>query len=120
MTTFKLGKLVVLMGVIGHWLSCLWFWTGTLDSNFQDPRGNELIGWTYRELGGDSTTNPFYFYSKSFYWAIMTMTTVGYGDIFPSTEYELVVAIGGMIIGGFVFGLVVGNLAELSKRANPG
>ena len=120
MTTFKLGKLVILMGVIGHWLSCLWFWTGTLDSTFTDVHGNLLIGWTYRELGGDSTTNPFYFYAKSFYWAIMTMTTVGYGDIVPSTEFELIVAIVGMIIGGFVFGLVVGNLAELSKRANPG
>ena len=24
-----------------------------------------------------------------------------------------------MLIGGFVFGLIVGNLAELSKRKNP-
>lgn len=120
MTTFKLGKLVILMVVIGHWLSCLWFWTGTLDSNFKDAYGNPLIGWTFRELGGESTTSPFYLYSKSFYWAVMTMTTVGYGDIFPSTEFELIVAITGMIIGGFVFGLIVGNLAELSKRANPG
>lgn len=120
MTTFKLGKLVILMGVIGHWLSCIWFWTGTLDSTFQDAHGNKLIGWTYRELGGDSSTNSFYYYSKSFYWAVMTMTTVGYGDITPSTEFELVVAIIGMVIGGFVFGLVVGNLGELSKRANPG
>jgi hypothetical protein len=120
MTTFKLTKIVILICVVGHWLSCLWYWTGTLDSELLDAHGNPLVGWTIRELGGDSTRNPFYFYGKSFYWAVMTMTTVGYGDIFPSTEFELMVAVAGMIIGGFIFGLIVGNLAELSKRANPG
>ena len=48
------------------------------------------------------------------------MTTVGYGDIIPNTGWETVIAVIGMIIGGFVFALVVGSLSELSKRSNPG
>ncbi len=43
---------------------------------------------------------------------------VGYGDIVPHTKYEIGVTIVSMIIGGFIFGTIVGNLAELSKRAN--
>jgi hypothetical protein len=50
----------------------------------------------------------------------MTMTTVGYGDIVPETVSEVLTCIAGMIVGGFVFGLIVGNLSELSKRANAG
>ncbi len=50
----------------------------------------------------------------------MTMTTVGYGDITPATKYEMFACIISMTVGGFVFGMIVGNLAELSKRANAG
>ena len=59
-------------------------------------------------------------YLRSFYWAIMTMTTVGYGDIVPNTGWETVVAVLGMFVGGFIFALIVGSLSELSKRSNPG
>ena len=45
---------------------------------------------------------------------------VGYGDIVPNTKYEMAACIVSMIIGGFIFGSIVGNLAELSKRANAG
>ena len=31
MTTFKLGKLCVVIMVIGHWLSCLFFGVGSLE-----------------------------------------------------------------------------------------
>jgi hypothetical protein len=50
----------------------------------------------------------------------MTMTTVGYGDIVPQTKYEIITCTVAMIIGGFIFGMIVGALAELSKRANAG
>jgi hypothetical protein len=50
----------------------------------------------------------------------MTMTTVGYGDITPNTMYEMFACTIAMIIGGFIFGMIVGALAELSKRANAG
>jgi|EP01047_Picozoa_sp_COSAG01_P045480 hypothetical protein len=48
------------------------------------------------------------------------MTTVGYGDIFSQTAIEKWVACLSMLSGGFVFGLVIGALSNLSKRTNPG
>ena len=48
------------------------------------------------------------------------MTTVGYGDIVPHTHQETIIAVLGMVVGGFVFALIVGSLSELSKRSNPG
>lgn len=48
----------------------------------------------------------------------MTMTTVGYGDIVPATLPEILACVAAMTVGGFVFGMIVGDLAEVSKRAN--
>ena len=56
----------------------------------------------------------------SLYWAFMTMTTVGYGDITPATVYEKATAVFGMLVGGFTFGLIVGALGEVARKSKPG
>jgi len=43
-------------------------------------------------------------YITSIYWAFTTMTTVGYGDISPTNNDEMVFGIFGILIGGTVFG----------------
>ena len=56
----------------------------------------------------------------SLYWAFMTMTTVGYGDIPAGTVYEKAIAVFGMLVGGFTFGLIVGALGEVARKSKPG
>ena len=45
------------------------------------------------------------------WWAIVTMTTVGYGDISPQTGGGKAVAIVLMLAGITVFGVITANLA---------
>lgn len=59
-------------------------------------------------------------YVTALYWSFMTMTTVGYGDIPAGTLYEKAIAVFGMLIGGFTFGLIVGSLGEMARKTNPG
>ena len=50
--------------------------------------------------------------------AYTTMTTVGYGDIAAVNNYEKVFAVFAMILGGTVFGYIVGSMASLFGRFN--
>mmetsp|Transcript_58003 Transcript_58003/g.184251 ORF Transcript_58003/g.184251 Transcript_58003/m.184251 type:complete len:838 (+) Transcript_58003:206-2719(+) len=55
-------------------------------------------------------------YIASMYWAFTTMTTVGYGDISATHKAERMFAIIGMIIGGFVFSLIIGNISKMMEK----
>ncbi len=50
---------------------------------------------------------------KCIYWAIVTMSTVGYGDITPETEYGMFLALITIIAGLGVYGYVIGRLGSM-------
>ena len=57
-------------------------------------------------------------YLVSMYWAVTTLTTIGYGDISPVTSLEQVVGIFSMAVGGFLFGMLVGTLSSHITAGN--
>lgn len=67
----------------------------------------------------EHTTNPqVNTYFDSFWWAMVTGTTIGYGDIAPVTTTGRWVAIVLMVFGLGVFGFVTGSVASrISNRA---
>jgi len=67
----------------------------------------------------DMWTTPFSFaerYIASMYWAFTTMTTVGYGDISATNKSERLFAILGMIVGGFLFSGIIGNISKMMEK----
>jgi hypothetical protein len=126
LNTLKLVKIVFVMLIVGHWMCCLWYYVGALDPEPGDTGrdGTMLEGWVWQYFDGplkfDNQTGLGARYLTSMYYSYATMTTVGYGDISATTTTEKMTAVATMSIGGFVFGIIVGSLSEISAKANPG
>ena len=56
---------------------------------------------------------PFTKYIASFYWALTTLTTVGYGDIQPQTNTERAFVVFVMLGGALMYASIFGNVAVL-------
>ncbi len=67
------------------------------------------------ERGGDG---PIQTYPDALWWAAATVTTVGYGDVFPKTPAGRGIAFLLMMIGISVFGLITARVAAIFVEAN--
>lgn len=120
MKSVKLGFQLIFLA---HLLGCFWFWVSatvdlTLDSCTTGALGcspDNLATTWWLELGYSTEKNMADTYVAAFYWAFTTMTTVGYGDICPTSDAERIYAIACMIGGATVFGYVIGSLSSLAK-----
>lgn len=83
---------------------------GSLMVFLERGRWNKEMGCYVR--GHESSCSPFESVPMSGYWAIATLTTVGYGDATPATPLGRVVACCTMIIGIFIIALPVAVLGD--------
>lgn len=94
---FELLRILVACCLLCHLLACFMHISG---SGFL-----ETYEWT-----GESAASK---YICSLYWAMTTVTTVGYGDIIPRSDEERIFTMAAMIIGGAFYGYVVGNISVI-------
>jgi hypothetical protein len=97
----RLGTVIMLLI---HWISCAWFFVPFLEHFPADS-------WVASEELQDKT--PATQYVRSLYWTVVTMTTVGYGDITPSRNLEYVFTILVMLAGASLYAFIIGNIASL-------
>lgn len=73
-----------------HWISCAWVRVETIP--------------------GINDTD---IYVKALYWTVTTLTTIGYGDITPTTMHGRIFTMLVMILGVGVYGIVIGNVTRM-------
>ncbi|ETL82606.1 hypothetical protein L917_17249 [Phytophthora nicotianae] len=103
----SLAKLALTMLFIAHLVACLWYAIGKTDSE-----ESWLISISLDPAGVVTDTDSLQ-YVRSMYWAIVTMTTIGYGDIVAHSNNERLLNIAVMAVGVSFFGYVIGTISTL-------
>eukprot|EP01052_Picozoa_sp_SAG31_P040833 SAG31_NODE_6021_length_2206_cov_1.444708_1_plen_414_part_00 len=108
-----------------HWVACLWFAVGSYnDPTLKDVDGGPLLGWTNKKYSGQAANASLGDkYVATYYWALMNIMTVDSndgGDILPRTTDERLASMFTMLLGGSIFGLIVGNLMDLAQSVGDG
>ena len=86
-----------------HVATCLWLIIGRLE---KDQNTTWMDGGLYESNNYDQ-------YIESLYWAVTTITTVGYGDISANNNLEKIYCILVMIIGVICFSYASGSLSSI-------
>jgi hypothetical protein len=133
-STLKLVKCVVGVAAVCHWFACLWglvasFQTSRLSSwmgafGYCVPLPHDasspppVLGAGGEDEDGAQCIEPFALYLAAFYWAVMTITSIGYGDIAASNAPEQAVCALMMLFGGIFWALVIGELCAVISAMN--
>ena len=118
-----------------HLAACVWHWAALLmlpdatsartsnTTSFYDERVEAAMD-TWLQYFADSKfargewPTAFETYTASMYWALTTMSTIGYGDIRSITNLERAVSILVMLVGSVIFGIVVGGMTNVLEQIN--
>lgn len=96
-TGSKILSLVTVTLLLCHWLACF---MAAIDGAGID----EYLG------PGEPSDRR---YLSALYWAMSTLTTVGYGDLIPTSDKERMYAMFAMIVGGSFYGYIIGCMTSV-------
>eukprot|EP00451_Oxyrrhis_marina_P008677 CAMPEP_0204323840 /NCGR_PEP_ID=MMETSP0469-20131031/9749_1 /ASSEMBLY_ACC=CAM_ASM_000384 /TAXON_ID=2969 /ORGANISM="Oxyrrhis marina" /LENGTH=546 /DNA_ID=CAMNT_0051305385 /DNA_START=34 /DNA_END=1674 /DNA_ORIENTATION=- len=114
----ELVKFVVVILACVHWMACVW---GMLLSFVEkdevcDPR-DPVEGckptWFSESMGSEFKAPDIGEYTASLHWAVMTLTSIGYGDIAPQNNLEYTVGVVLMVIGASTWAYILGSACRI-------
>ncbi|XP_056153960.1 potassium voltage-gated channel subfamily H member 8 [Lampris incognitus] len=123
-----LTLLMSMFALLAHWMACIWYVIGK-----EEMEANSYsweIGWLH-ELGKrlESPFDPLgsvngtssgpsirSIYIASLYFALSSLTSVGFGNVSANTDAEKIFSICTMLIGALMHALVFGNVTAIIQR----
>ncbi|EKX41175.1 hypothetical protein GUITHDRAFT_74855, partial [Guillardia theta CCMP2712] len=109
-TILKTFRSVFLMLFSAHFLGCMFIMMISSDS-----KENWLSA--YDEELAQSKSRDVEKYVVSLYWALTTVSTLGYGDVLPVTNDERIYTVFTILIGVVVFAFSLGNITTLMTQS---
>lgn len=102
-TVYKVFRLIILTVIITYFIGTMFFYYST-EVNFESDHEN---GKTFVTGFGLQDQEDAYLLAVSSYFTITTLSTVGYGDFYPLSNSEKILAMGIMLIGVAFFSYVL-------------
>ena len=94
---------------ISHFFACVWSLVGRLEMEYD----NTVRVDTWLEKRGIAESSWVTQYLNAIYFSIVTMCTVGYGDITPSSNLEILLSTLNILIGTGVFAYNVNEVGQV-------
>lgn len=106
---FSLFKVFFVSILVAHLFACFWYLAGKFSYHDKDSwlaKNNLLeVPWSTR-------------YLYSMYWACITMMTVGYGDITPQNEIEIITCMVSVVLGCAVYAYNISSIGMILQDFN--
>jgi hypothetical protein len=107
-----LVKLCLQILFLTHLTACLW----TFSSIYEDRRGSP--SWIQKRFENDTVQSISWLrlYLYSLYWSLATIVTVGYGDISPQNDSEVIVSCFAMLFGSGFFAYSINTMGFIVEK----
>ncbi|XP_060796535.1 potassium voltage-gated channel subfamily H member 1b isoform X2 [Neoarius graeffei] len=123
--------LVCVFGLAAHWLACIWYSIGDYEVIDEEANVVRTDSWLY--LLGESVGKPYRFntsgtgkweggpskdsvYITSLYFTMTSLTSIGFGNIAPTTDGEKIFAVAMMMIGSLLYATIFGNVTTIFQQ----
>ncbi|XP_067894375.1 potassium voltage-gated channel subfamily H member 5 [Heterodontus francisci] len=123
--------LVCVFGLVAHWLACIWYSIGDYEVIDEVTNRIKTDSWLYQL--GLSIGMPYHFnasgtgqweggptkdslYISSLYFTMTSLTTIGFGNIAPTTDGEKIFSVAMMMVGSLLYATIFGNVTTIFQQ----
>ncbi|XP_023652149.2 potassium voltage-gated channel subfamily H member 1a isoform X2 [Paramormyrops kingsleyae] len=123
--------LVCVFGLAAHWLACIWYSIGDYEVIDEDTNSVRTDSWLY--MLAETVGSPYRFnasglgrweggpskdsvYITSLYFTMTSLTSIGFGNIAPTTDGEKIFAVAMMMIGSLLYATIFGNVTTIFQQ----
>uniref|UniRef100_A0A3Q3VLG8 Voltage-gated delayed rectifier potassium channel KCNH4 n=1 Tax=Mola mola TaxID=94237 RepID=A0A3Q3VLG8_MOLML len=115
-----LTLLMSMFALLAHWMACVWYFIGRREIESWLHELAKRLGTPYfgsgglGVLGGGPSMRSSYV--TSLYFALSSLTSVGFGNVSANTNSEKIFSICTMLIGALMHAVVFGNVTAIIQR----
>ncbi|XP_060727673.1 potassium voltage-gated channel subfamily H member 5 isoform X2 [Tachysurus vachellii] len=123
--------LVCVFGMVAHWLACIWYSIGDYEVIDKLTNTIKTDSWLYQLAA--TTGSPYRYnvsgsgqweggpgkhtlYITSLYFTMTSLTTIGFGNIAPTTDGEKIFSVAMMMGGSLLYATIFGNVTTIFQQ----
>ncbi|KAM6961277.1 LOW QUALITY PROTEIN: voltage-gated delayed rectifier potassium channel KCNH5 [Aplochiton taeniatus] len=123
--------LVCVFGLVAHWLACIWYSIGDYEVIDEATNAIKTDSWLYQlalSIGSPYRWNATgtgqweggpgkdSLYITSLYFTMTSLTTIGFGNIAPTTDGEKIFSVAMMMVGSLLYATIFGNVTTIFQQ----